>query len=493
MLTEIFLTGLFTAGIAAVIFLLFFNTKTVKIQDKKRNKKKGKKSKKNASNKPKPLSFKNKFTHAAKVKRKIKLADHEHLVSVFRAHTGDITGVAWHQSGKYLISSAKDKYIYIWENPTEAQVTSTFIGSVKTQDNGYFSCLNTIITQPSKQNHTDPYGSYQEEDEEKKQNPLRLFDDLSNSVFASTNGCFGLNSYHLKFAATAHKIRCQLTSNLQTEFMTEDVKCICVPPDLSFIAVSGNQNTKIYFYDMKKKQRQSKNKKIKVNVAPPNRKKATLRKVAQNADKPMEVIDGGQFVNYEMNVSADGNWLSIGTFKKDIRLWRINYVKPGKRDAIQEMRFGGTSLACSLINAHQKSVTCVAFSCDSQFMISSSLDGWLKVWDIVNCDYARGHKPKVILERDLGIGAIRKLVISHEYDIIAVLDEKQTIFIYKIKYEKAKIKMHCTFKNVLFNQKDQDAKINCIQFSPDSQYIAVGTSDFDVRVYKIPAHKKSSK
>merc|ERR1712228_1005627 len=424
------------------------------------------------------------------MKPKITITDHPNLISVFRAHIGDITGIAWHQSGKYLLSSSKDKYIHVWENPTLSQISATAIVSAKTKDGGYFSALRTIVTP----NYVPQEGTKINDDDQKEEieDPFASYSDAHNAVFASTNGSFGLNSYKLKMAPLAKKIRLPMTSNTQTEFFKEDVKCLCVPESMAFIGVSGSHNTKMYFYDIKQKQRMQRNKikKLKIPQAPAN--KSDMRTIEKNVDKAMEVVDGGQFINYEMNISFDGKWLSIGSFKKDIRLWQVNYLKPGKRDVIKEHRFGGLQLLCSLINVHEKPVTVVTFSCCSKYMISASKDGCVKVWDIVNCDYERGEKPEMLFESDLGIGAIENLIVDYQYDIAAVLnEERRCVFIYKFKYEKKKIKLHLKIENVVCKEKDADKRINCVRFSPDSQYIAVGSNDFDVRVYDIT--KKTAK
>lgn len=124
-------------------------------------------------------------------------------------------------------------------------------------------------------------------------------------------------------------------------------------------------------------------------------------------------------------------------------------------------------------------------------MISVALTGNVKVWDIGNCDFERGEKPEMVMEHELEIGKIETVIMSYQWDICAVLnEERKTVFIYKLKYEKKKIKLHCTFENVLIDE--AAGKINVVKFSPDSTHLAVGTTDQDVRVYRIPAHKKAS-
>jgi len=528
MIVEVLLTLLMGAGVCVIIFMVFFNTKTVELNqkdNKKRGKGKGKKgknqqskkspkakikpSKSNKSNKKAPVIFYN----PALNKPKVKLEDHENLISMFRGHTGEITGIGWHQSGKCLLSSGKDKMIYLWGNPIESQQTWEPLGKIKTEDDGYFSMLNTIVTVKDDKEKKEQQWNDDNDDEKGKKNkdkhnPLKNYSDLSNSVFAATNGCFGLNSYGLskpqkqqnnntkynyRKASVSKEIKIHLTSNIQTDFTKEDMNCMIIHPKLKFVACSGSHNTKIYFYDVKaKKRQQDTGRKIKVGIKPRN--KQELKSVLANADKPMEVIDGGQFVNYQMNMSPDCNYLSIGTFKKDIRLWRINYLKPGKRDIVQESRFGSTELLCSIINAHNASIICVTFSCDSKYMVSASKDGFIKVWNIIDIDYARGNKPTLVFQQDLGI-AIDYVVMSYQYNLIAVMDPKRTsVYIYKIKYEKKKIKLHCKFENLFKLGKEVriEGKVNVIKFSPDSQFIAIGSNDFDVRVYQIPAHKKSA-
>ena len=172
-------------------------------------------------------------------------------------------------------------------------------------------------------------------------------------------------------------------SHLQTGFVKDEVKCIGVPDDLSFVAVSGSTNTKLYFYDVRSKQRQQR-KVRKIKVAPAPRNKAEQKLLCSGEERALEVKDGGAFINYEMKLSRDGSLVGVGSFAKDLRVWRVRYVKPGKRDAIQERRFGGATLLCSLLKAHAKSITTVTFSACSRWMVSASLDGVVKVCVLIS-------------------------------------------------------------------------------------------------------------
>jgi len=127
--------------------------------------------------------------------------------------------------------------------------------------------------------------------------------------------------------------------------------------------------------------------------------------------------------------------------------------------------------------------------------MSTSVKGRVKVWSIENVDFGRRKKPEMVFEHELGIGQIEDVVMSYQWDICAVLnEERKKVFIYRIQYAKSKMKLHCVFERVLFDEESNpEGKINVVKFSPDSTHVAVGSTDSDVRVYKIPAHKKSSK
>jgi len=417
--------------------MVFFNTKKEKI-NQKRNKKRGKSKKgRNQQQKKSPQKKSNKssgggksksnnkkssqiFYNPALNKPKVILEDHENLVSIFRGHTGEIKGIGWHQSGKLLLSASNDKMVYLWGNPTQSQQTWEPLGKIKTEDNGEFSTLNTIITiddeKEKKQqyddnddnNDDDHKGKGKGKNKRKKAfNPLKNYNDLSNSFIATTTGCWGLNSYSLtkptkqqnnntkynyRQSSDSKDIQIELTSNIQTEFNKnmDPIRCVVVHPQLKFVAVSAKDNTKICFYDVAARKRQQQGKKIKVGIAPRNKQE---RKIAlDNEDKPMKSVEGGQLANYQMNMSPDGNFLSIGAWNKDLKLWRINYKKPGKREAIQEMRFDSVEVLCEIPKAHTKSIICSTFSHDSRFMVSASKDGMVKIWGIADVDYVRGKK-----------------------------------------------------------------------------------------------------
>ena len=220
MFAEMLLTFLVGGGVIFAVFVLCFNTTKVPTntttkgkQQNKKKKKKNKKSNKNANNHIKKPKFVNITPKTiVQMKPKIKIDDHDNLISVFRAHIGEITGIAWHQSGKYLLSASKDKYIYIWENPTDSRVSTTFISSCKTKDNGYFSALHSIITPATNSN----------EDEKKSDDPFVAWSATSNAIFASTNGSFGLNSYELGMSPISKKVRLQMTRYVTLNHMEID-------------------------------------------------------------------------------------------------------------------------------------------------------------------------------------------------------------------------------------------------------------------------------
>lgn len=113
---------------------------------------------------------------------------------------------------------------------------------------------------------------------------------------------------------------------LQTKFIKEDVHSMVIGPDCRFVAVSsGTADTKIYFYDLDGK-RQGKVKQNKRGT-PSNR--AGEKKLIESADAAMEVIEGGQFVNYHMNLSPDGklsgnSWCNISVVIHEWSHWNIS-------------------------------------------------------------------------------------------------------------------------------------------------------------------------
>ena len=109
----------------------------------------------------------------------------------------------------------------------------------------------------------------------------------------------------------------QSHSVMQTTFIKEDVRCMVIGPDCRFVAVSsGTHDTKIYFYDLNgKRQREA----TQNNRSQPSNA-AAIKRLIQSADTAMEVIEGGQFVNYQMNLSPDGKLspISVVIFESNI-------------------------------------------------------------------------------------------------------------------------------------------------------------------------------
>lgn len=220
MFADLLLTLVIGGGIAFLIFILCFNTKKIPINEggkKKQNKKKKKKKKGKNKNGNSNNYKKFKLTNITPktivdLKPKINLDDHENLISVFRGHIANITGIAWHQSGKYLLSSSEDQHIYIWKNPTTPTVTASFIGSTQTVDNGYFTTLHSVISP----NYVHEETKFDEENKE-SEDPFKGYTKIQNSIFASTNGSFGLNSFELKLSINK-KIRFQMTRSVILSF-----------------------------------------------------------------------------------------------------------------------------------------------------------------------------------------------------------------------------------------------------------------------------------
>lgn len=211
MIAELIITTCFVGGVGAIIFLLFFNkTKTTKQSPKRKNRKhptpkKTKRDKKQQKPKQKSQSEIDVERAVAKIKKKmnpallkpdINLSDSEHLVSVFRGHIGNITGVAWHQTGKYLFTASEDRWMYCWEDPTTPRIlVEEHFGGIRSKDGGPFTALNTLVTAPEEKVVDPLYVDHAVVEEEKKKdeaNPLWRYNVPKNSVYASTHGSFGL-------------------------------------------------------------------------------------------------------------------------------------------------------------------------------------------------------------------------------------------------------------------------------------------------------------
>merc|ERR1719204_509659 len=170
MLAELLLTLTAGAGVAALIFVLCFNTTTTtkvaaaRKQNKKKQKTKRSPQKKRPG-KPKPKKaqktsiselykqlgqYAHELAEAAK-KPEITLADHadQHLISVFRAPKDHITGLAWHCSGQFLFCGSRDGTLYVYDRPTQPRIEIRAAALVKSRDDGHFTAVHALSTAPN--------------------------------------------------------------------------------------------------------------------------------------------------------------------------------------------------------------------------------------------------------------------------------------------------------------------------------------------------------
>ena len=90
-------------------------------------------------------------------------------------------------------------WIYLYENPTSSGISTVYISSHKAEDGGHFSSITTIIKPELNEQKTTQSYINDDEEKENKLNPLKKYDVIANTVFATSTHGYGFNSYQLSF------------------------------------------------------------------------------------------------------------------------------------------------------------------------------------------------------------------------------------------------------------------------------------------------------
>lgn len=152
-------------------------------------------------------------------------------------------------------------------------------------------------------------------------------------------------------------------------------------------------------------------------------------------------------------VSPDGKHIVSSSNDKTLCLWEVTKSDSSNLDTIS------LKIKQCFRSAHDREVLSVAFSPDSQLIISSSADRTIKLWnldgeiDTTDRTAFQGHKDRVM---SVAFSPDGKYIVSASYD--------HTICLWSIngkKYWEGKL----------------DDQVRCVAFSPDGQLIVSGSRD----------------
>jgi len=162
-----------------------------------------------------------------------------------------------------------------------------------------------------------------------------------------------------------------------------------------------------------------------------------------NDNSKMDEVSIDFFKNHQLSLSSNSEYFSIGTVMKSLKIWKINFIKPTKKQ-LKEYNIsamsGDSQFAfydkiekyAFIPNAHNLSITSVMFTNDSRYLISGSHDGEMKLWDLYIENFV-DKQPKCVCQCYIPNQTnIQNIQISIQ-NIVAILTEKCKILLYSIK------------------------------------------------------------
>lgn len=255
------------------------------------------------------------------------------------------------------------------------------------------------------------------------------------------------------------------------------------------VGILRGNDTRIFFYDILAQHSIINNN---------NSSSAKKRKKKVNDDKSLANINVSQFTNNGICISPNGNFISVATFKHDIPIFDTVWNKPKKHSEIRHDILQNVKRFSFISKAHGSAIDCVLFSCNNQYLITgcNTNGGVIRVWDLKFVDPDMNEFAQLLFEYKLRVDeigdgktfvGISGMCMSKSSDLLGVLDgKKQMICIFRVKYHQKRMKFLGVIYNCFLNLNKKNGKITCMEFSPDCRYIALGTTESDVRVYKIP-------
>lgn len=164
-----------------------------------------------------------------------------------------------------------------------------------------------------------------------------------------------------------------------------------------------------------------------------------------------------------VSITKHNQMVISGSIDKTVRVWTIL----------------GSQLA--VLEGHKSSVTCVTVTGDHKFIVSGSEDKTIRVWDLLgdtekiqdSSSEIKKIEPKGDWVLPGHIGNIESLVMSNDYKIaISLSEQDQTLRIWDLSQRK---------EELVFEY----ARICALALSENEKILAIGLSDFTVRVWNM--------
>ena len=439
------------------------------------------------------------------------------LTAVFRGHTREITSLSWvvdyDDNGDMMVaSSSMDGSLSFWKLPhshskhkDKDKEKSVLIGKDAhftlecPTRGGHFSLMNSNVS-------NNPDTSFIVA-MNKKTRKLSVFQQSGDNNDNSNNNNNSGDYDEVKTNSSGNGGVVE-SGSMQYQTRSGDKifpKFLEIHPNGKFfgIATINNKEQNIRFYDPNC---QGSNKIQKLDEIKFN---------GENDDK---------YQNNMFSISPDGNYCAVSRSDNTLHIFEAIWHKPTQDEMkegtkynyndINQIFFQHFELFYIIKSVHAKAnkIPCALFSNDSRFVISGSSTGDLRVWQL-NC----GNSPSADMVCETNIGDDLKShsksggnnnsnnnritfhgAILSAYNILATLvgnhngKHVRRIIFYHVKHldDLSSQQKHIKFK--FLGELDEplstkgDGNVTAMKFSPNGKYFAIGGTDFDVRVYKVP-------
>ena len=174
-----------------------------------------------------------------------------------------------------------------------------------------------------------------------------------------------------------------------------------------------------------------------------------------------------QMSNQMARFSPDSKFIAIATISTETKLWELKEDKKGGFVSLEKAIQGSSS------GAHSKTVTCLDFTSDSKQLVTGSMDGSWKLWNI-DVNYKLNEDARCIRTSNEPNGKeIQYLRVSPNNQRLATVSNDTTIIMWDL-----------TNGSIVDTiESAHDAKITAVSWSRNSDVLASSSEDTRVHLW----------
>ncbi|KAG0228743.1 hypothetical protein BGW41_003354 [Actinomortierella wolfii] len=194
-----------------------------------------------------------------------------------------------------------------------------------------------------------------------------------------------------------------------------------------------------------------------------------VRKYTLTDDEFDGVISRWELAVRALAIARDGNLLAVGFEGSDIKI--VNQEDPEK---------------CFSLRGHNKAINSLSFDPRGQYLISSSCDGTVKVWDLTSKDTTALHTIEVMKATTTDANVRTPVSWHPSGDFFVVGFPENAIAYHRVSWRKA-----FTYRTgVLASDVQSKAAVAHLSWSTNGKFLAASSPDSDIWVWQYKAKEK---